>query len=160
MLVRSPKSLPEQPFYKVFLAGSIAMGKALHWQAQVETAFADNPGILLCNPRREDWDGSWTTMASDPQFREQVGWELDAMELADLIVMYFASGTQAPVTLLELGLQARSGKLVVCCPDDFWRKGNVDMVCERFRIPQVRNVEALIEVIEQKYNERYNYEQS
>jgi hypothetical protein len=39
--------------------------------------------------------------------------------------MYLAPGTQSPVSLLELGLCARSGKLKVGCPEGFWRRGNV-----------------------------------
>jgi hypothetical protein len=32
---------------------------------------------------------------------------------------------------------ARSGKLVVGCPPGFYRRGNVEIVCERFAIPLV-----------------------
>jgi hypothetical protein len=47
------------------------------------------------------------------------------------------------ITLFELGLFARSGKLVVCCPDGFWRKGNVDVVCKRYGVETVGDLEAL-----------------
>jgi hypothetical protein len=56
----------------------------------------------------------------------------------------------SPVTLLEMGLHARSKKLVVCCPDGFWRKGNVDIVCERYGIQQVENLTQIIEHIQTK----------
>ena len=29
----------------------------------------------------------------------------------------------------------------MCCPEGFWRKGNVDIVCERFGIPCVEDFE-------------------
>jgi hypothetical protein len=51
-----------------------------------------------------------------------VEWELEAQERADVIAMFFASETRAPITLLELGLFAGSGRLVVCCPEGFWRR--------------------------------------
>lgn len=40
---------------------------------------------------------------------------------------------------MELGLCAGlfPEKVIVICPDGFWRKGNVDIVCERFGIKQV-----------------------
>jgi hypothetical protein len=114
----------------VFLAGSIEMGRAEHWQSMVEQALADLP-ITILNPRRDEWDASWEQSINNPQFREQVEWELEAQERASIIAMYFAPGTQAPITLLELGLFARSGKLVVCCPPGFWRRGNVQVVCAR-----------------------------
>jgi hypothetical protein len=46
---------------------------------------------------------------------------------------------------LELGLFARSGKRVVGCPDGFWRKGNVEVVCDHYGIPMVEGLADLIE---------------
>jgi nucleoside 2-deoxyribosyltransferase-like protein len=116
----------------VFLAGSIDMGTAEDWQARLVAALP--PGIAVLNPRRTEWDASWRQSIDEPQFREQVEWELDGLERADVIAMWFAPATKAPVTLLELGLHARSGKLVVGCPDGYWRKGNVEVVCARHDI--------------------------
>jgi hypothetical protein len=61
--------------------------------------------------------------------------------------MFFAPDTEAPITLLELGLFARSGKLIVCCPAGFWRRGNVEVVCVRYGIPLVDRLTALIELV-------------
>lgn len=133
----------------LFLAGSIAMGQAEPWQAEVERALADRP-ITILNPRRDDWDSSWRQHRDEPQFRAQVEWELEAQERAGLIAMYFAPATQAPITLLELGLFAQSGRLIVCCPDGFWRQGNVDIVCVRYGIPQAPDLPALIELIRER----------
>ncbi len=66
-----------------------------------------------------------------------------AQEAATLILMYFAPNTRAPITLLELGLFARSGKLVVCCPGEYWRKCNVEVVCTRYGIEMVTDLQAL-----------------
>lgn len=127
----------------VFLAGSIDMGQATDWQAQVIQALHNLP-ITFLNPRRDDWDASWEQSINNPAFNEQVQWELDGLDKANHIVMYFAPESKAPITLLELGLFAHSRKLVVCCPDGFWRKGNVDIVCQRYGIPQVADLNALI----------------
>jgi hypothetical protein len=35
--------------------------------------------------------------------------------------------------------------MIVCCPEGFWRKGNVDIVCSRYNVQQVQNIEELIE---------------
>jgi hypothetical protein len=96
------------------------------------------------NPRRPDWDASWRQSIDDPQFRAQVEWELDGLERADRIAMYFDPATRAPITLCELGLHARGGRVVVACPDGFWRRGNVQVVCARYRIPLVSDLDALI----------------
>jgi hypothetical protein len=117
----------------VFLAGSIEMGGADEWQTRLVASLAERrPDVVALNPRRKSWDSSWRQSIDEPQFREQVEWELDGLERADAIAMWFAPDTKAPVTLLELGLFARSGKVIVGCPDGFWRKGNVEIVCARY----------------------------
>jgi hypothetical protein len=130
----------------LFLAGSIEMGRADPWQIAVERAIADLPATIL-NPRREEWDASWEQTIHNVQFREQVQWELEAQERASLIAMYFAPATQAPITLLELGLFARSSKLLVCCPAGFWRRGNVEVVCARYQVPLFAELEELIQAV-------------
>ncbi len=132
----------------IFLAGSIEMGLADPWQARVEEALADLDVILL-NPRRDDWDAAWEQSIDNPRFREQVEWELEAQEIASLIIMYFAPGTKAPITLLELGLAVRSHRLMVCCPEGFWRRGNVEVVCAYYRVPLMESLEEMVEHVRQ-----------
>ncbi|MNJ86150.1 Nucleoside 2-deoxyribosyltransferase [compost metagenome] len=131
--------------FKVFLAGSIEMGKAENWQEKLEKELQELGEICVFNPRRDDWDASWKQEINNQPFYEQVNWELNGLERADLVVFYFSPETQSPVTMLELGLFARSGKLVVCCPEGFWRKGNIDIVCEKYEIPMVKNVDDLVQ---------------
>jgi hypothetical protein len=128
----------------VFLAGSIEMGAADDWQSCVERGLEDLD-VAIFNPRRDAWDASWVQSISNPQFRQQVEWELDALERASVVAMYFAPATKAPVTLLELGLTARSGKLLVCCPEAYWRRGNVDIVCARYGVPLLNELSELID---------------
>ena len=89
----------------VFLAGSIEMGTAEKWQDKVVTALADINTIVL-NPRRDDFDPKASQEADNPYFAEQVNWELDALEVADVLVFYFDPNTKSPITLMELGLMA------------------------------------------------------
>ncbi len=131
----------------MFLAGSIEMGSAPDWQADLERSLADHD-IDIYNPRRDDWDPTWQQRANNHKFREQVEWELDGIEKADLVVMYLAPSTIAPISLLELGFLSGLGfyaltNTVVCCPEGFHRKGNVDIVCDRYGIPQVSSLEGL-----------------
>jgi hypothetical protein len=129
---------------KVFLAGSIEMGKAEDWQSMIPQLFKDRNDLTFFNPRRDDWDSSWEQRESNPEFNYQVNWELDHLDKADLIFMYFSPETKSPISLLELGLYAKSGKMVVCCPDGFYRKGNVDIVCSRYDIPVYNTLDAAI----------------
>jgi len=129
----------------IFLAGSIEMGKAGDWQTQVQNALK-NEDVLILNPRRDDWDSSWEQKKENPEFYEQVSWELDGQDQADLILIYFDPDTKSPITLAELGLAANSSSIVlVCCPEGFWRKGNVDIICERYGMNQVDSLAELIE---------------
>jgi hypothetical protein len=118
----------------VFLAGSIEMGKAEDWQTKVEKQFEDvDYDVTIFNPRRKDWDSSWEQTIDNRKFREQVEWELTALEKSDIIFLYLSPGTKSPISLLELGL-FKDKEMIVCCPDGFWRKGNVDIVCKRYGI--------------------------
>lgn len=120
----------------VFLAGSIDMGSADDWQSRLIAALGADDAlrdrVVALNPRRAEWDASWRQSIEEPSFRGQVEWELDGLERADVIAMWFAAASKAPITLLELGLFARSGKVVIGCPDGFWRKGNVEVVSARY----------------------------
>lgn len=131
----------------LFLAGSIEMGAATDWQMQLSTRLRDLDRLVILNPRREAWDASWRQSIENRQFREQVEWELDGMAVAEVIAMYLAPETRAPISLLELGLHAGSGKLVVCCPEGFWRKGNVEIVCARYRIEMAPTLDALAQAV-------------
>lgn len=128
----------------LFLAGSIEMGTAQAWQDRVIAELSDLPAVIL-NPRRPDWNSSWRQTIKDARFRGQVEWELDGLERAGLIAMYFDPATRAPITLCELGLAASSGRLLVACPTGFWRKGNVEVVCARYRVPLFGTLEELIQ---------------
>ena len=129
----------------VFLAGSIEMGTASPWQQELVKQFPI--GINFLNPLRDNWDSSWVQELNCPNFYEQVTWELDMLDRADIIPVYFDPNTKSPITLLELGLHAFDvdyagrPKLIVCCPDGYWRKGNVDIVCQRYGIPVFSNKE-------------------
>ena len=138
-----------QKFFKIFLAGSIEMGAASNWQHKVMNDLSETAHeTLFLNPRRADWDSSWEQVASNPQFRHQVTWELDMLDHADMIVVYFDPNTKAPISLLELGLHAKGTKqILVCCPDGFWRKGNIQIVCERYNIPMFDTYEDWVEQI-------------
>jgi hypothetical protein len=134
-VIKPPYSLENiQNKFSVFLAGSIEMGIAENWQEKIEKALERTDDICILNPRRNDW----------------VSWELEGLEKANMIVFYFAPETKSPVSMLELGLFANSGKLVVCCPEGFWRKGNIDIVCKKYKIKQVNNLEEIIQNIKNK----------
>lgn len=144
-----PPAVVKGPRPWVFLAGSIDQGHADPWQDRVVEALRGQSGTLL-NPRRPEWDASWRQSIEEPQFRAQVEWELDGLEQADVVAMFLAAGSRAPISLLELGLTARSGRLLVACEPGFWRRGNVEVVCARHRVPLHESLEQLVESLAQR----------
>jgi len=142
MIFTPPQNIAKRDFDSpsIFLAGSIEMGKAEDWQTEMSLFFS-GLGINVFNPRRKDWDSSWKQEYENPQFFQQVTWELNALELSNMILMYFIPETQSPISLLELGLFAHTHNIHVVCPQGFWRKGNVEIVCDRYNIPFYDNLE-------------------
>ncbi len=130
----------------VFLAGSIEMGAAEDWQSSI-SARLGGLGIVILNPRRDNWDPTWRQTRHDIQFRAQVEWELDGLDRASVVALWFVPESRAPISLLELGLTARRGKVGVGCPDGFWRKGNVEVICERFGIPLLADFDSFVAAV-------------
>ena len=118
------------------------MGNAVDWQGRLCEDLQFFNAIVL-NPRRSDRDSSWIQSIDNARFAEQVNWELDALQAADIIIFYFDPATKSPITLMELGLFAHTGKVIVCFPEGYWRKGNVDIVCKRYNIPLTDNYESM-----------------
>lgn len=119
----------------IFLAGSIELDTACRWQDMVCNLLQDVDDLAILNPRRDEWDNSWKCSIDNPVFKAQVKWELYGIELADDVLFCFDPNTKSPITLLELGLCTKKkdpSRVYVYCPDNFWRKGNVDIVCEEY----------------------------
>jgi hypothetical protein len=148
--IKAPNSDENIDHYlpRIFLAGSIEMGMAENWQTRVARDMADYEVVLL-NPRRDDWDSSWKQSIDDPQFNQQVTWELNGIDDSEIVIFYFDPNTKSPITLMELGIVSNKqwGNVLVCCPDGFWRKGNVEMVCDRYEFPLVNTYEEMMELL-------------
>ena len=121
----------------VFLAGTIDMGNSENWQKKTIQALDETLiNCIVYNPRRETWPDD-----NSNEFERQVNWEQDMLEGSDIIFMYIAGTSKSPITLLELGEFLTSGKLIVVCEEDFYRYGNVRIMCERFGIPLYNDYE-------------------
>lgn len=148
----TPFNLHNEDRHSIFLAGSIEMGKAEMWQDRVAEALSDL-FVLLLNPRRDNWDSSWKQDITEPNFKEQVDWELKGIEEADTVVLYFDPATMSPITLLELGLAVTIegvAHVLVCCPPGYWRRGNVQIVCARYGLTLVDTMDELIHLIRER----------
>ena len=141
--VKAPGKYDASKRYTIFLAGAIDQGQAVDWQAKVVQAL-DQFDITILNPRRDHWDPNWDQNADNPQFREQVEWELDAQEASDMVMFVFTKDSKAPITFLEFGLFAPKKEAVVCAEEGFYRQGNLDIVAERHKVPMYHNLDEMI----------------
>jgi hypothetical protein len=113
------------PSPSIFLAGTIDMGDSPNWQEDVRQWLHEETGTLV-NPRREKW------IDSAKAKHEQITWELRSLRQCDYVLMYFAPGSKSPVSMLELGLF--HSKMIVCCPEGFWRRENIVLTCQDFKV--------------------------
>ena len=148
-MLRPHEELPEEvaddkSFTKIFLAGTIDMGNSRDWQMEILDTFSKMDGrYILYNPRQENWD------ASRPgEMDYQVKWELDHLENADVIIMYILGTSKSPISLLEMGLHAKSDKMYVICQTDFYRYDNVRITCEYYGVPLYNDLERFLESVE------------
>lgn len=148
MIVYTPPdniALRDRTLKSLFLAGTIDNGNSVDWQAEFIERFKDDE-INVFNPRRKDWNSSLEQSSKDLLLYQQVMWELQALEQADFILINLLPDSKSPITLLELGLHAKSGKLIVICPESFYRAGNVEIICQYYNIPLLRSIEEFIKI--------------
>ena len=154
-IVRAPARPELVGKRSVFLGGTTTRTPGRpDWRKTLTDALAHLP-VTVLNPFRSDWDSSWIEDVTFTPFQEQVEWELDMQERADVVVVYYGPTTDAPVSLLELGLCARSGKAIVACHRDYNKRGHVEIVSRRMGIEVldaddfipsvVRRLESLLE---------------
>ena len=135
-MLRPHEELPaevaeDKSFTKIFLAGTIDMGNSVDWQTMLYEEFQMMNGkYILFNPRQENWDASRLG-----EMDYQVNWELEHLEKSDMIIMYILGSSKSPISLLEMGLHARSGKMYVICEEDFYRFDNVRITCSFYDVP-------------------------
>lgn len=148
-LITAPeKTKPNLDYDSIFLAGTIEMGQSEDWQAKVVDRLK-NKRVNIFNPRRTQWDSTWEQDIDNPNFYEQVTWELDRLDKSDLILFYFDPTSKSPITLMELGLSVGfMNKSIVVCPPGYWRRGNVEIICQRYKIPFFNNIDAALVAVQ------------
>lgn len=134
---KAPQKYPSDNKFTIFLGGSIEMGKAEPWGDYLTSKLSEhNFDIRILNPRRDDFDSSQEQSIDNPYFKEQVNWELDGLDRSDLIVMYLQPDTLSPISMMEIGIYINTldwnKQMIICCPGGFWRKGNVEILVDRY----------------------------
>ncbi|KAL8285820.1 hypothetical protein RB597_002750 [Gaeumannomyces tritici] len=169
-VIKAPGREPIDDAQKVvYLAGMTSPPDA-DWRDELADALSHLRHVTIADPFRPDWDAEWEEEMSPKSFTDHVRWELDMQERADVLVIHFGGRLDAasfegrtnggaalgelpktPVSLLELGLRAGSGRrCMVVCNDGYWRRGNVLLVCERYGIPVFPSIGKLSKVLEEE----------
>lgn len=147
LIIKPPTKIPDtKNKVKIFLAGTIDMGNSVDWQSVVEKKLFDDD-VIVFNPRRNFWNCNWKEDTNDSNFNEQVNWELDALEISDIIIFYFAPNSKSPISLLELGLFIKSEKHIFICAENYYKKGNIDIVSKRNNIKTYESLDDIIDAI-------------
>ncbi|KAL7806682.1 hypothetical protein V8C44DRAFT_338589 [Trichoderma aethiopicum] len=130
----------------IFLAGTTSPTGEPDWRLTLTDALSNFP-ITIYNPKRDDWDDTWKEDFSDDRWAEQVQWELEMQDKADIVVVFFHGVSPAPISLLELGLCVKSGRAIVCVLEGYSKRGNVEAVCRRYGAKLVSSEDDLIDVV-------------
>jgi hypothetical protein len=88
----------------------------------------------------------------DPRVKVFLAGTIDTGNSVDWQAQLAEALAEEDVMLLnpQLGLHAKGNKLVVYCEEGYSRKGNVDIVCERYKVLRVSSIDALAAHIKNK----------
>lgn len=127
-------SIRERFSLKIFMAGGISGCR--DWQRMFVNLMTNDqrvkipeliqkpsyPDVTLYNPRRPDFNIYDRDMED-----EQVSWEYEHLDKADIISFWFSDETVQPITLFELGKAIGSGKVVfIGRHDDYERASDIE----------------------------------
>ncbi|ROW07995.1 hypothetical protein VPNG_06111 [Cytospora leucostoma] len=143
---------PSYPTTSVFLAGPTECPWRTNFLATLRSLIekSPHPNITVYNPYQPNWGPSWREDLADNRFTTQVEWELERQESATIVALFFHGDSKAPLSLLELGLSARSGKAVVGCDKAYWKRGYVQAVCQRYGVPMADDLDGLATLVADK----------
>lgn len=137
----------ESKSVSVFLGGSIEMGKATRWQDAVVEKLS-NHNVDIYNPRRDDWDASWTQEYNNENFRKQVEWEVRNIQDADIVFMRLEADTISPISLFELGLIVKNhNRIVVSVPKGYFRYGNIEVYSKIFGFTLIEDFDIAVQML-------------
>ena len=145
----------------IFLAGTIDMGNSDDWQTNtIKSLEKFSSRITVINPRRKDWDSSWIQSVENKEFSQQVLWENDSIYQSSIVFVNILGNSQSPITLYEIGLCIGKfpEKLIIYCPLEFYRSGNVHVIAEYYDIPIFTEYAEALIFLKQKIKKKLRWE--
>ncbi len=129
MVHTSDTNLPPQANSKklVFLAGSMCIDKEDNWRKNVIKNYANDFDFI--DPTNENHN-----LLNDSLMKKHINWELEGLELSDIIFMNLLPESKSPISMVELGLYARSNKLIICCPENFYQYRYINALAKKYNV--------------------------
>lgn len=142
MVITSKDKLPvkNQDETFCFLAGSIDFKESTSWRDLVVSGNSKN--TIFFDPTREDHD-----TLGNQEMMSHIQWELEALELADMIILNFLPEAKSPISLVEFGLYLKSNKLIVVCPKEFYQYRYVSAICDKYNTPIYHNLQGILKYV-------------
>ena len=142
MVYTSNNKLPlnVQGNQSLFLAGSMAINVINNWRQDVVNQLDD--GYHLFDPTNNNHD-----KLNDIQMTKHIKWELDALKMADKIILNFLPYAKSPISLVELGMYVSTNKLIVICPKEFYQSRYVHVLCEQYDTPLFQNINDALSIL-------------
>lgn len=145
MIFTSKTPLTAVPKNKLilFLAGSIDLELEGNWRGEV----CDELGTHLnyFDPTHENH-----AKLDRLGWKKHIEWELEAMEMADYILLNFLPNATSPISLVELGLNSLSKKLIVSCPKEFYQSQYIHVFCSHYSIPVFEGLDLALKYIKER----------
>lgn len=118
----APNDHEHENLISIFLAGGLT--GCPDWQQRVVRELKGLPCVIL-NPRRQGM-----SLWNDEDTQQQIEWEFNMMEKADVILFYFPADSICPIALYELGRwnalgESRNKKIIISVHADYQRKMDV-----------------------------------
>ncbi|CAL2079659.1 nucleoside 2-deoxyribosyltransferase domain-containing protein [Tenacibaculum sp. 190524A05c] len=123
-----------------FLAGSIDFKESTSWRDTIIKGSSKN--TIFFDPTREDHD-----TLDNQEMVCHIHWELEALELADMIILNFLPEAKSPISLVEFGLYMKSNKLIVVCPKEFYQYRYVSTICDRYNTSIYHNLQEVFKYV-------------
>jgi len=116
----------------IFLAGSMDHKQEGSWRDEISAEFGM---YSIFDPTNNNHDHLNTK-----EMKRHINWELNALQLSDIILLNFLPDALSPISLVELGMYVRSNKLIVICPQEFYKSNYVHTLCEKYNTPIFNNI--------------------
>jgi len=145
MLYTSDNKLPlqEQGNQSIFLAGSMDTNINGNWRQDVINRLDDDYNFF------DPTNNNHSTL-HNYQMRAHIKWELDALKMADKIILNFIPNAQSPISLVELGLHVATSKLIVICPKEFYKYRYVNVLCKEYDTPFFHSINEALDTLNTK----------